>query len=214
MNTTRVSISAARKLGKLLTAMLLLLTACMPNQGAETTITVTGTLNGGHDYLGIFGLGPNMHAGTPYTLVFTIDDTKGGEMRQACPLAGTGISGFGQNNPVTGILTINGKSYEFGRRPDVRSKAWRNVASVCSDSEIGIRITEGRFPLEMGVSIRISPNMGTRSLTQEKDWRKPISLTNVYARNTYNEFGITRQGNNMGGTQSYLSVSSVTVGRK
>jgi hypothetical protein len=82
---------------------------------------------------------------------------------------------------------------------------------VCSDSEIGISITEGRFPLEMGVSIRISPKMGTRSLTQEKDWRKPISLSNVYARNTYNEFGITRPGNNVAGTQSYLSVSSVTA---
>jgi hypothetical protein len=186
----------------------------MPNQGAETIITVTGTLHGGHDYLGIFGKGQNIHAGTPYTLVFTIDDSKGGEMRQGCPIAGSGISGFGQNNPVTGVLSINGKSYEFGRRPDVRSSVWRTVASVCSESEIGIKITEGRFPLEMGVSIRINPNMGTRTLTQEKDWRKPISLSNFYARNTFNEFGIRQPGNNKGGTQSYLSVDSMAISRK
>jgi hypothetical protein len=214
MNTRSVSTHAARRLGKLFTALLLLLTACTPDQGAETTITVAGTLNGGHDYLGIFGMGQNMNAGTPYTLVFTIDDSKGGAINQRCPIGGSGISGFGQNNPVTAVLTINRKSYEFGRRPDVRSSAWRTVASACSDSEIGMRITEGRAPLEMGISIRINPHPGSRSLTQETDWRKPLSLSNFYARNTFNEFGIRQPGNNIGGTSSYLSVSSVTVSRK
>jgi hypothetical protein len=212
MNARSVSIPAARKLGKLLIATILPLTACTPNRAAETTITVTGTVNGGYDYLGIFG-SRVLKGGTPYTLVFTIDDSKGGAINTGCPGSGSGISGFRENSPVTAILTIAGKSYEFGRKPDARSRAWRTITTFCSDSEIGMSITEGRAPLEMGVSIRISPNLGHRSLTQDKDWRKPVSLTNVYARNTFNEFGIRRPGNNIGGTQSYLSVDSVVVGK-
>jgi hypothetical protein len=72
---------------------------------------------------------------------------------------------------------------------------------MLGESEIGISLTEGR-PLEMGVSIGVDPKPGTRALTQEKDWRTPVSPSNVWARNAYNEFGIRQLGNNMGGTQS------------
>jgi hypothetical protein len=210
MNARSVSIPAWLRPGILTT--LAILTACTSNQAAETTITVTGTVNGGYDYLGVFG-SRVMKGGTPYTLVFTIDDSKGGAINTGCPDSGSGISGFHENSPVTAILTIAGKSYEFGRKPDARSRAWRTITTFCSDSEIGMSITEGRAPLEMGISIRISPSAGHKSLTQDKDWRKPVSLTNVYARNTYNEFAIRQPGNYAGGTQSYLSVDSVVVGK-
>jgi hypothetical protein len=212
MNATRVSIPAARRPGKLLTAAFLLLTAFRPAKAAEITITVTGTLAGGNDYFGVFGMGRSMPAGTPFTLIYTIDDSVGGPMYPgSCPNAMSGTSGAREHSPVTAVLTVARKSYEFGRRPDAKSSAWRYIATGCSQSEIGINITEGRAPLEMGISIRINPNQGAKSLTQDGDWRKAISLSNFYARNTFNSFAIRRPGNNMGGTQSYLVVKSLTV---
>ena len=213
MNARSVSIPAVRRPGKLLTAAFLLVMAFRPAKGADVIITVTGTLAGGNDYLGVFGMGRTMPAGTPYTLVFTIDDSVGGAMYPGtCPTGFSGISGARENSPVTAILTIAGKSYEFGRRPDAKSSTWRYIATGCSQSEIAINITEGRAPLEMGISIRINPNQGAKSLTQDGDWRKALSLSSFYARNTFNSFAIRRPGNNMGGTQSYLSVSTLTVG--
>jgi len=206
MNATRVSSRAGRRSGLTLIAMLLW--GCTPAPASEITLIVTGTLNGGNDYLGIFGMGRIMPAGTPYTLVYTFDDSKGQATQPGC--SGSGIGGAHQNSPGIAVLTIAGKSYTFGRRPDAISKAWRLTASGCSTSEIGMEIGEGQFPLFSNVSIRIAPQ-GAQSLTQNSDWRSALSVSNVYARNTYNSFMIWRPGNNMISTQSYLSVSSVTV---
>jgi hypothetical protein len=73
---------------------------------------------------------------------------KGGPMNQTYPGGGSGISEFGQNNPVTGVLAINGKSYEFGRTPDVRSKAWRTVASICSERVKSASVLPKDVPLK------------------------------------------------------------------
>jgi hypothetical protein len=183
-----------------------------PAKGSEVVITVAGTLNGGNEYLGIFGMGRAMRAGTPYTLVYTFDDTKGQTIgSQACPNSASGISGEGKASPATAVLTIGQKSYMFGRGPNARSKTWRSIASGCSSSEIGIEIMEGQQPLQMGVSTRLAPTQGARSLTQTADWRSALSLSSVYARNTYNHFVITRPNDYAGGTESYLLVSSVTI---
>jgi hypothetical protein len=208
MNTT---ISFTGRIGASALLLALFALTLRPAKGAEIVITVTGKLNGGNDYLGVFGMGRSLPAGTPYTLVYTIDDTKGQAIvSRQCPSAGSGIAGIHQASPVTAVLTIGQKSYVFGRRPDAHSTAWRSVANGCSSSEIGAEITEGQAPLDMGVRTRVRPQ-GARTLTQDGDWRSALSLTNVYAPNTYNQFVIMQPGNYAGGAEGYLSVSSVTI---
>ncbi|HEX3747689.1 MAG TPA: hypothetical protein VHW09_27325 [Bryobacteraceae bacterium] len=188
-----------------MTLIAILLTGCSMGKSGETTITVTGTLNGGNDPLAIFG-GGVLPAGTPYTLVFTFDDTKGQDTDPGC--SGSGIGGTHEESPGTATLTINGKSYDFGQSPDATSKAWRKTGDACS--EIGMEIGEGRFPFFSTVSIRVSPPQGTATLTSDSDWRSRLSVDDVYARNTYNSFVIQKAGN-YARTMSYLSVSSLKV---
>lgn len=206
-NARSVSISAARKLGYLLIGTFLLLVMFRPAKGAQITITVTGTLNGGRDQLGIFG-GGVMPAGTPYTLVYTFDDSKGQPMKPGC--TGSGITGGNEASPGTAVLTIREKSYTFGTGKQPFSKAWRTTQSPCSGSEIAMDIAQGQFPSFSSVSIRVAPQ-GSKSLTQDTDWRAPVSVTGVYARNTYNLFSIMKPGNNVASTMSYLSVTSITI---
>ncbi len=209
MNARSVPNSAGLRLGLSLTAILLIGSA----RAEEITITVTGTLNGGRDMFGIFAMPGNiMDAGTPYTLTFTFDDSKGQALKGG-PCTGTGIFGTGQNSPGTAVLTINGKSYEFGRKPDAVSRIWRALPSSCSDCELGFLVKEGPESLMSGVNIKVSANRGQKALTGERDWRSDVSLSNFEARNTYNAFAIRRPGNYSAQTMSYLSVSTVTVTR-
>jgi hypothetical protein len=208
MNTT---ITFAGRIGSALALLAIIVLAPPKARASQTIITVNGTLSGGNDYLGVFGMGRSLPAGTPYTLVYTIDDTKGEAIvSRQCPSAGSGIAGIHEASPATAVLTIGTKSYVFGRRKDAHSTAWRTVANGCSSSEIGVEITEGQAPLAMGVRTRVRP-LTTRTLTQDGDWQSALSLTNVYAPNTYNQFVIMQPGNYAGGAESYLSVTSVTV---
>jgi hypothetical protein len=59
------------------------------------------------------------------------------------------------------------------------------------------------------VNIKIRPNQGQRSLTQNGDWRGALSLSGFDARNGDNAFAIRR--NYFSETMSYLAVDSVTV---
>src|ERR1035438_998062 len=182
MNATRVSKSAGLRLGMILTAMLLMV-SCLPANGSEAVITVTGTLSGGRDDYGIFGMGRSMPKGTlytsglfgmgrsmpkgtPYTIVFTFDGTKAKGMPAGCPGSGSRIVGGGQASPGTAVLTINGKSYEFGHKPDARSKTWRSIATLCSDSEIGVAVE----PL-YGRRNRAAPLACTRARPSTRRWR-------------------------------------------
>ncbi len=165
MVTRSVSTRRSRRFGVLLTQTLLL-ASCMP--AAEVTITVNGKLNGGMDWLGIFG-GGAMPAGTPYTLVYTYDDTKGQHTQQC---GNTGITGKFAESPGTAVLTIRGKSYTFGRRADAVSSAWRSIASPCSTSALGMEIGEGQWPVFTVLRIRVVPQ-GNGSLTQDKEWGSP-----------------------------------------
>jgi sugar lactone lactonase YvrE len=207
MNARSVSKSAGRRSGMFIMAILLML-LCFRARASEVTITVTGTLNGGNDYAGVFG-GGKMPAGTPYTLVFTFDDSKGRAMSAACPHSSTGITGMRENSPGTATLTINGRSHVFGQMPDARSRTWRTITTFCSSSEIGIDVAEGQGYLPSGVNIKITPVEGERSLTQSLDWRSAVSLSKVYDLNKDNRFAIFR--NSAGGTVSSLSIGNVTV---
>jgi hypothetical protein len=207
----KTTITFTRRIGSALALLALSVLALPKARASQTIITVNGTLSGGNDYLGVFGMGRNLSAGTPYTLVYTIDDTKGEAIvSRQCPSAGSGIAGIHEASPVTAVLTIGEKSYVFGRRKDAHSTVWRTIANGCSSSEIGVEITEGQAPLAMGVRTRVRP-LTTRTLTQDGEWRSALSLTNVYAPNTYNQFVIMQPGNYAGGAESYLSVTSLTV---
>jgi len=211
MNTIRVPISAGLKLGLVLTAILMMMMFFRPATGPEVVVTVTGILYGGRDDFGIFGMGRVMPKGTPYTLIFTFDDTKGKPMPARCPGSGSGIVGSGQFSPATAVLTINDKSYGFGNKPDARSKTWRHTPSVCSESEIGIAVEEGPSSLASGVNIRIGPNRGDGPLTQDGDWRDALSLSRFNARSGENAFAIRRPWNYSAETMSYFSVDSITI---
>jgi hypothetical protein len=207
MNTKRVSVSAWLRSGMTITLMLLMALALK----AEVSITVTGTLAGGRDYLGIFGMGQAMPAGTPFKLVYSVDDTKGQKLwQQGCPNGGSGILGGGPYSPAKAVLTINGKSHEFGVRPDSRSSVWRSVPTRCSNSEIGMDITEGKWPIVSGVRIKLLPKQN-RPLTTNGDWRGQLTLSEFYAPSMGNEFAITTPANNYTITSSHFLVSSVTV---
>ena len=179
--------------------------------GPEVVITVTGTVSGAKDDFHLFGTGKGVPAGTPFKLVFTFDRTNGRPYADRC----SGVSrivGSGKNSPGIAEMTINGKSFVFGTRPDARSKAWRSIETSCSDSEIGIVVQEGPYPLESGVNIEIHPNQGRGSLTQDKNWSGSLSLSDFDARNGDNAFAYRRPGNYAAETMSYLSVGTVTVG--
>ena len=183
------------------------------NARPNTTITVTGTLSG-EDYLHIFGPGRVIPGDTPFSLVFTFDQSKGETDRRAdCANGFSAIRGAGANSPGTAVLTVGAKSYVFGKSADARSSAWRSVASPCSRSEIGMDITEGKSPLVSQVHIRLVPPDGVRSLTQENDWRSAISASRFgWVRPMENAFAISQPGNYASGDRGYLQVLSVTVG--
>lgn len=211
MNATRVSNRAGRRLGMTITAILALMLGLRPIEAAEITATVTGTLNGGGDMLGVFGLRRGMPKGTPYVIVFTFDDTKGMPMKGRCPGGLTGIVGGGKTSPGKAVLTINGKSYEFGNRPDARSQMWRSIETPCSHSSFGMSVQEGHWSQPSGVNVLITPDYGGKSLTQDKNWRDPISLSNFMAKNGDNAIFVRQPGNYAAETISYLSVDIVTV---
>ncbi|HTQ56483.1 MAG TPA: hypothetical protein VMI94_18580 [Bryobacteraceae bacterium] len=182
--------------------------------GRNVTIAVTGTISG-EDYLRIFGTSRVIPGGTPFSLVFTFDESKGETDRRAdCADGFSAIRGTGANSPGIAVLTIGARSYVFGKRADARSSAWRSVASPCSKSEMGVDITEGKSPLVSQIHIRLVPPDGVRSLTQENDWRSAISLSRFgWVRPMENAFAISQPGNYAAGDRGYLQVLSITVGR-
>ena len=129
MNATRVLNCAGRRLGITFIAILLL---ALPARSAQIIVTVTGTVLGGGDSIGLFKLGKEW-TGAPFTLVFTFDDTKGYRTsadRTSCPKTAYGIEGKGESSPGTAVITINGISHEFGKKPTAHSMASRSIVVI------------------------------------------------------------------------------------
>lgn len=84
MHRTRVSISAGRRLGIILTIILSL--AASHARAGNIYITAKGTVSG-EDYLHVFLLGgltfleSTIAKGTPFQLMFTFDDARGADHR-------------------------------------------------------------------------------------------------------------------------------------
>jgi hypothetical protein len=181
------------------------------SQPAEVTITVKG-MAGGSDDLHIFGAARTIPEGTPFTLVYTFDDSKGQAYAPGnCPDWGSGITGGQKESPGTAVLTIGGRSFTFGKGPNVKSSVWRKVTTRCSRSEIAMEMSEGQFPNFTGVNTRAHAPAGTNSLTQTKDWRTAVLLDSVDANDPNNVFGIALPNRTGTATRGVLRVKSIEV---
>ena len=208
----RSSNRAGLRFGKLFIAIALIFMPRLARAG-EVVITVTGTLWGGEDGFRIFGLGKTLPEGTPFTVVATFDDTKGKTYDGGnCAGAGSAIMTTEKGSPGTAVLTINGKSVEFGHPKQTKSGTWRWIGNSCSTSQIGFGISEG--PNESGVGIRVEPKEGIANLITDPDWRHPATITNMYGTPSSNCFAIVRPGELERTTQSQLNVKSIVISRK
>lgn len=185
--STRSVFSARRKPGMALTIAVLLLAMVRPARAKEVVITITGVLGGGYDQLHMFGVGTKLRGnggwdikGQPFTLVFIFDDSKGKPVDSKCGKSGSGLEGGGKDSPGKAVLTIAGVSYTFGDKKGF-SHIWRDTASSCSDSIFMANVEESVRILQFApqVDVRIVPGKGSRTLSQNPDWRAPLSVTNV-----------------------------------
>ncbi len=182
-------------------------------KGAEIVVTVTGEVVGGAgDFLHIFGKERNL-AGKPVTVVFTFDDTKGEPIPLAgCPGSATGTIGNGKNSPGTAVLTINGKSFEFGLHKHTHSETWREISSGCSTSRIIFHVEDDPGRAMSMIEVNIHPADRRRSLTQNPDWRDPVSATSIEQDDRLSAFSI--QGPEMSSDGGIFNVKSLTIVRK
>jgi hypothetical protein len=210
-----VSISAARKLG-IISTLILSLAASHAIAG-NIYITAKGTVRG-EDYLHFFIAGflwPEtiIPKGTPFQLIFTFDDAKGEPITTRCANSGSGVTGVGEHSPGTASIMIDDASYAFGRKDNAQSRIWKGVPSSCGNGGgIVIDVSEGRKPAMSTISLRIHPAQGSARLTQDADWRSPVSLSRFSAPEDENTFVITRPGNYGLMTRGFLKVESVIVG--
>src|SRR5579864_1966909 len=210
MTKSRLLFTAGRRLGMTVT-LLSMFVVFRPMKAAEITVTITGTLEGGGDSFPIFDVGKSLD-GKPFTLVYTFDDAKG----LASPIAGckgaaSGIEGDGPNSPATAVLTVGTKSYTFGLGKNAHSAIWREIASPCSESQIAVEIHEGKDPFSQGVSVRIKPGEGKRSLTQNPDWRAPLASQDMDPLTFGSAFVICRVGDFYHQAKAGFFVKSVAV---
>ena len=190
MNTIHSRQRAGRNFhpGMTFIATIMLLLALRPAKGAEVVATITGVLQTGADQFHLFGGAPVKGsdkrdlAGMPFTLVLTFDDAKGQSTPPPgfCPNSGSGITGEGASSPGTATLTIGGGTVVIGTRKDSHSAAWRSIDVFCSQSQISFEVHEGNLGWANGknmVNVTMTPTKGTRSLTQNPDWRAAVTTT-------------------------------------
>jgi len=221
MNATRVSVRAGRRPGMLLT-IALLLSALMPcARGADIVATLTGTIAAGWDNFPLFNVGPEVPRvkgqrdlkGQAFNLVYRFDDGKGmATPPTQCAGSGSGILLGGQPLPASAVLTIGNVSFTFGTHlRNVKASAWRSVASNCSQSEIDFEVDEGVSPGNNVVGVRLKPANGGRPLTQNPDWRAPLTITGFDW--DYSGFAITN-GDYRHMANGTFDLKSLTVARK
>jgi uncharacterized protein (TIGR03437 family) len=93
------------------------LLGAFPAFAATVTITITGTVQSGTDFSGVFGSASANLAGQSYTLVFTFDDTKGKPFSQSCvggPVYETALIDQGGQGAGTATLRIGSGKFQFG----------------------------------------------------------------------------------------------------
>lgn len=204
--------------GRLFTAWVILLAALRPMSAADIVVTLTGVIAGGYDQFPLFDVGAKLRGnagwdlkGQPFTLVYTFDDTKGKPTPPVnCPGAASGIKGDFDSSPGIVALTIGQKSFTFGTRKDSHSGIWREINSSCSQSVMGLEVMEGGGWSNGNniFNIRVMPVQGGRSLTQNPDWRAPLSVSNP---DNSGVFVISRRGDFGHEVKGSLDVKQLTV---
>ncbi len=189
MNTQYMRSFVGRKPGVALTIVVLVLAMVLPAMAKDVSITITGVLDGGYDQFHMFNAGTKLRGnggwdikGQPFILVYTFDDSKGklSTTNPNCANTGSGWSGAGVNSPGKAVLTINGVTYRFGEKW-ADAGIWKDIASHCGGSRLLIHVTEskGLMNFAPGVDVIIKPGQGSRSLSQNPDWKAPFATTNV-----------------------------------
>lgn len=206
-----------RSSGKLLIAAMLLL-ALRPVKAADIVVTLTGVIAGGYDQFPLLNVGTKLRGnagwdlkGQPFTLVYTFDDTKGKPTPPVnCPGGASGIKGDFNSSPGIVTLTIGEKSFTFGTRKDSHSGIWREINSSCSQSVMGLEVMEGGGWSNGNniFNIRVMPAEGGRSLTQNPNWRAPLSVSNP---DNSGVFVISHRGDFGHEVKGSLDVKQLTV---
>jgi hypothetical protein len=106
----------------------------LPVHAQQLTVVIQGYVNSGTDFTGVFGGGTNSSlAGKAFTFNGLIDPSKGesGDSRfpNGVAYASSLVSNATRGNPLTGDLTINGHTVDFGtfKNPPISL-----IQSVCS----------------------------------------------------------------------------------
>ncbi len=217
MFTRRVSVYAWVKPG--MTFILLL--AFLPRvKAAEIVATLTGTVAAGWDGFPLFNVGPPVpHVAwrrdlkdQPFTLVYRFDDSKGVDQSKGCSGSSSGIIGKGKASPGTAVLTIGAVSFTFGERfANAQAQAYRAIASGCSDSQIIFIVSEGNNPTNNAVDVRLKPASGSRSLSQNPDWRAPLNISGFDWN--YSGFAISN-GGFFKSAKGTFNFTTLTIARK
>ena len=213
--------SAGRGLGKPLAtvsvaAVILLLAPRL--KAGEVIFTITGTLYGGSDSGNFFGLGRRLPEGTPFTAVATFDDTKAHVFpNEVCPGSESSIRGGSLSNsqvvyPSAGtvVVTINGRSMEFGKTPTAGSQVSRYFHCWCNGmpSKISILIMNGVW-MGMGPSpyAEFAITVEVPDMSKGTTWSTPGTFTKVRGTASMNMFSGRGAG-------SSLNVESIVVTRR
>jgi hypothetical protein len=155
---------------------------------AKVAITITGTVAGANDISGVFGP-PNSDLSKTkpqFTLVFTIDDTKGTSTQPGIcggVLYFSEITSTASSDPGTAALTINGQSFTFGVLNAAQSAALtvtRNAPgpNCGAGSQIYVLVGDGHYLGGSGLSGYVYPASRT-ILTPNASWEAPFANSNL-----------------------------------
>jgi hypothetical protein len=158
---------------------------CAPPRAHAATViaTITGTVENGTDYTGVF-IAPNGNlTGYPFTLVFTMDATQGVPLGGTWPAdCGNGLQSSGLTTPVPqAVLAINGKSYTFGTHIPTTVSSWVYSANATSPQTILAFALRDSFDNPSGINgyENIWGATDLDSIYACRDWESAFSYTLV-----------------------------------
>lgn len=184
----------------------------LPARAETVDIMVEGTIKNGKDKAGYFGKGKHIPEGTPFSLVFSFDDTKPDSKRFSanCFINGVVLSGQELNSPGTAILKINDRSFPFGTTFGFWSEMYFMEFSACTSSEILMAVGDRRDgkSFKNYVSVRVSAQEGKALPTDESGWQKALSLHDFepHADNFFRFEAVNRRN-----VEAHLAVASITI---
>jgi hypothetical protein len=183
-------------------------------RGNQIVITITGVASDGLDVSGVFGPPNTLLAGQNFTLVFTVDDTKGVQNQAVCPgniPYVTSIESTPTSNPATATLTINGHSFTFGvlnaaYGADSEVQRYAPTPTCSAGSSMYFLAGDGYYGNGSGLNGYVYPATGTL-LSSDPSWESPFTDSDLYVspvgagslQYEISEYGTTGQAVSSGG---------------